>query len=231
MSDAEEADNATAMAAAMGFSSFGAQQPNKRRKFNPNTDAFVAPGLSAISTANSAFHFHRHNEAGGHTTTTGSNTVPLGVRKKNVDEIDLDDDEVVEQLPSTGQMTQSTTAYDEEDPEPQYIDTSRPSAPVVFDSTGPLQSKIDAIVRSSKEIYTAPQLPSTVMASGRYSNRADHGGHQRNMNREDQSGTKWWEDYYDPTFIMNPWDELEKVRGLEPRGTWISWKDAKTAQV
>ncbi|KAI0517413.1 hypothetical protein F5B22DRAFT_124188 [Xylaria bambusicola] len=229
MSDAEDPDNATAMAAAMGFSSFGAQQPNKRRKFNPNTDAFVAPSSSVTSTSNSALHFHQHNEGNGHTATTGSNTVPLGVRKKNMDEIDLDDDDVVEQLPSTGQTTQPATA-DDEDPEPQYIDTSRPSAPVIADPADPLQSKIDAIVGSSKEIYTAPQLPPTYVASGGYSSQASHGGRQHNMNRDGRSGPKWWEDYYDPTFIMNPWDELEKVHGLEPRGTWISWEDAKAAR-
>ncbi|KAI1358566.1 hypothetical protein F5Y08DRAFT_112186 [Xylaria arbuscula] len=224
MSDVEGADDATAMAAAMGFSSFGAQQPNKRRKFNPNTDAFVAPDSSSTST--SALPFHRYNQDGGHFATTGSNMIPLGARKQNVDEIDLGDDEDGIHNAPTGQITRPSAADDEEDFEPQYLDTSRPSAPVIADSADSLQTRIDDIVSGSKEAYIPPQLPSNPPAGAGYPSRGGHGGRQRN----NQSGTKWWEDYYDPAFITNPWDNLEKSHGLEPRGTWISWEEAKAAK-
>ncbi|KAI0116478.1 hypothetical protein GGR51DRAFT_319159 [Nemania sp. FL0031] len=232
MDDAE--DTATAMAAAMGFSSFGAQKPNKRRKFNPSTDAFVAPisPSNSASISASALPFHRYND--NYAATTGSNTVPLGNRRQNtnVDEIDLDDDDDNEngsQFSPKAQSTQRiTTDDDDEDPEPQYLDTSRPSAPIVTDPADDVQSKIDAIVGSSAGPYT-PAQPSSSVAGSEFSSRGGRGERQRNINR-DKSRTKWWDGYYDPAFIVNPWDNLEKAKGLEPRGAWVSWEEAKAVQ-
>ncbi|GAW14823.1 hypothetical protein ANO14919_042260 [Xylariales sp. No.14919] len=235
MDDVEDTDTATAMAAAMGFSSFGAQKPNKRRKFNPSTDAFVASDSPSNSTSTSTLPFHRYNDNDGdNIAITGSNTVPLGVRKQNVDEIDLDGDQDEAHPAPDGQAAQPITTEDDEDPEPQYLDTSRPSAPIAVDSADALQSRIDAIVGSSAYAPTSSQLPprpsfSSTIASDGHSSR-DRGGHQHNMTREGQSGTRWWEGYYDPAFIINPWDSLEKSNGLEPRGDWVSWEEAKTAQ-
>ncbi|KLU91494.1 hypothetical protein MAPG_10012 [Magnaporthiopsis poae ATCC 64411] len=36
------------------------------------------------------------------------------------------------------------------------------------------------------------------------------------------SSRQWWLDYYDPRFNENPWDQLEKSLGLEPRGSWLA---------
>ncbi|RYC59288.1 hypothetical protein CHU98_g6916 [Xylaria longipes] len=230
MDDGED-DGAAAMAAAMGFSSFGAQKPNKRRKFNPSTDAFVAPKSPSAPGSGSGPHFHEY--ADNYITTTGSNMVPLGIRKKNVDEIDLEGTEYEGHLPPDSQEPRETTADDdngdEDDPEPQYLDSSRPSAPIVADPVDSLQSKIDAIVGGSADAGAFPQLSSSVADSGQ-SSRGGRGGHQRNMNRDNRSGTKWWEGYYDPAFIVNPWDNIEKANGLEPRGAWVSWEEAKGAQ-
>ncbi|KAJ2970546.1 hypothetical protein NUW58_g9662 [Xylaria curta] len=222
-------DDAAAMAAAMGFSSFGAQKPNKRRKFNPSTDAFIAPTSlpASMSASNSTLPFHRYSD--NQVATAGSNTVPLGLRKKNVDEIDLDGDEDEESRPLGGQAAQRITADDaEEDPKPQYLDTSRPSAPIVADPAHDLLSKIDAIVGSSADAYTSPH-PSSSVVGGGYPSQGGRGGRQRNTVRDGRSGTKWWEGYYDPAFITNPWDKLEKANGLEPRGAWVSWEEAKAA--
>lgn len=77
-------DDADAMAAAMGFSSFGAQKPpNKKRKYNPHADA---------STSVSSTHKPKP------TSSTGANSAPLGTRAPpapatNTDEIQLDDDD------------------------------------------------------------------------------------------------------------------------------------------
>ncbi|KAI1130779.1 hypothetical protein F5Y10DRAFT_108149 [Nemania abortiva] len=229
----EAEDTAAAMAAAMGFASFGAQKPNKRRKFNPSTDAFVAPISPSASTSASTLPFHRYND--DRATTTGSNTVPLGHRKQptNADEIDLDDDEdeIEPQSVSDSQLAQRIAGDDDDgDPEPQYLDTSRPSAPVIADPADDLQSKIDAIVGSSGvwDPVTSTQ-PSSSVAGSEYSSRGGRGGRQRHVNRDDRSGNKWWEGYYDPAFIVNPWDKLEKANGLEPRGTWVTWEEAKAA--
>ncbi|KAI1813071.1 hypothetical protein GGS20DRAFT_499121 [Poronia punctata] len=179
----DDSDDNAAIAAAMGFSSFGGQKANKRRKFNPGGDE-----------------------------TTGSNMTPLGVRNtQNTDEIDLDmDDEDEEDTPAAG-LTNTT------DFEPQYLDTSRPSAPLHVDQQPPdeVQTKIDTIVQG---IALPPGLPTRPPNISR---------------REDRSGTKsmWWESYYDPAFIVNPWDKLEKSNGLEPRGPWKSWDEAKAATV
>ncbi|KAI0466306.1 hypothetical protein F4859DRAFT_303345 [Xylaria cf. heliscus] len=229
MDDSEDAT--AAMAAAMGFSSFGAQQPNKRRKFNPSTDAFVAPESPSASTSASGPHFHEH--ANNRMKFTGANTIPLGVRKKNVGEIDLGDDEDEGHLPPGSEEPQQAAVgndnHDEDDPEPQYLDTSRPSAPIAANPADSLQSQIDAIVGRSADARAFLQLPSSVVGDGE-SSRGDYRGPQRNIDRDDRSGTKWWENYYDPSFIVNPWEQLEKAHGLEPRGDWVSWEEAKRAR-
>ncbi|KAI1351935.1 hypothetical protein F5Y01DRAFT_107001 [Xylaria sp. FL0043] len=237
MGDAEDADTATAMAAAMGFSSFGAQKPNKRRKFNPSTDAFVAPTSSSISasdsTSSSAPPFHRYNDSLGHNhkATTGSNTIPLGPRRRNVDEIDLDGDDGAEPFTPGDQRAQPTTANDDEaEPEPQYLDTSRPSLSVVADPADAIQLKIDAIVGSSADAHASLPPPSSYIVGAVDTSGGSRGGRQRTTNRDNRSSTGWWQDYYDPSFIVNPWENLEKANGLEPRGTWVSWEEAKAAQ-
>ncbi|RFU78835.1 hypothetical protein TARUN_3402 [Trichoderma arundinaceum] len=76
-----------AMAQAMGFSSFGAQNRPQKRKYNPHADAIVdSDSMTAQRSARAA--------------ATGSNSAPLGVPSRkpdqaaaNADEIDLDDDE------------------------------------------------------------------------------------------------------------------------------------------
>ena len=77
--DADEAAEAEAMAAAMGFSSFGAQKlPSKKRKYNPHADASTSADI------------HKP------TSSTGANSAPLGTRPApptNTDEIQLDDDD------------------------------------------------------------------------------------------------------------------------------------------
>ncbi|KAH7040053.1 uncharacterized protein B0I36DRAFT_343856 [Microdochium trichocladiopsis] len=38
----------------------------------------------------------------------------------------------------------------------------------------------------------------------------------------------WWADYYDPSSNINPWERLERERGLQPRGPWMTWEEAKS---
>ncbi|KAF8863978.1 hypothetical protein BDZ45DRAFT_669917 [Acephala macrosclerotiorum] len=89
-------DDASAMAAAMGFSSFGSHKPPaKKRKFNATTDAFVeGQGLEKI------------DRGGNKGKGSGGNTMPLGRMRQfgagksapvmeapNEDGIDLDNDD------------------------------------------------------------------------------------------------------------------------------------------
>lgn len=84
--DPEPDADAAAMAAAMGFSTFGAQdRPQKKRRYNPAVDA-------ATSVAQSS--------RGPKAATTGSNSTPLGKHtgasrgeeRPNGDEINLEDE-------------------------------------------------------------------------------------------------------------------------------------------
>ncbi|KAI4599124.1 hypothetical protein KJ359_002082 [Pestalotiopsis sp. 9143b] len=192
-----EDDGADAMAAAMGFSSFGTQPSAKRRKFNSTSDSFVA-GSSSSS-------------GGDH--GKGANALPLGTRppaqrpsqpppqQQNANEISLDDDD--------------------DDPEPQFIDTSRPSAPLPAPGDASVQATIDSIVGSTG----APDPGEHHVGGG----QGGHGGH-RGGPRGDarRGGQPWYQDYYDPTANMNPWEKLEKQNGLEPLGNdWLSWEESK----
>lgn len=42
-------------------------------------------------------------------------------------------------------------------------------------------------------------------------------------------GRPWWEGYYDAKMNENPWERLEKQRGLEPRGTWLARESGPNA--
>lgn len=203
----EDDDGADAMAAAMGFSSFGTQPSAKRRKFNSSSDSYVA-GSSSSS-------------GGDH--GKGANALPLGTRppppaqrpsqpalpqqQQNANEISLDDDD------------------DDDNFEPQYIDTSRPAAPA---EAAPAPAPGDAAVQATIDsIVGSAGLP----GSGELQVGGGHGGHHRGGPRGDsrhRGGQPWYQDYYDPTANMNPWEKLEKQNGLEPLGNdWLSWEESK----
>jgi hypothetical protein len=161
--------------------------------------------------------------------------VPLGTRKQNKDEIDLDDDgeeENEQHIPPENQEVPRTAAdgnADSDGFEPQYLDTSRPSAPIVADPLDDLQSKIDAIVGDSLDGSLAPR-PSSSASGGGSLDRGGRGGRQHNNNRDSGTEHRWWDDYYDPAFLVNPWEKIEKAQGLEPRDYWMSWEEAKAAR-
>ncbi|KAK7948098.1 uncharacterized protein PG986_008984 [Apiospora aurea] len=201
--DPDEWDEDTAaMAEAMGFASFGGQaHGSKRRKYNARADdAYVAGAGGDESTL--LFH-----DAG-----SGSNNTPLGERrqptkkqktKANEDEIDLDDDD-------DDNQNKAADTNDAQDPAPQYIDTSLPPDLA--------QSELDALVASGGGAAASQR-------GGVYSQR---GAGNRRSGRDRASGPPWWEDYYDPAFNTNPWEKIEKARGLQPRGPWLSYDESKT---
>ncbi|KFZ15171.1 hypothetical protein V502_05741 [Pseudogymnoascus sp. VKM F-4520 (FW-2644)] len=122
-------DEADAMAAAMGFSSFGTQGPPKKRKFNPKSDAFIeGQDLESV------------DKGGKKGQGSGGNQIPLGRPRQfgvpsqapagaveNDEEIALDDDEGPQYV-------------DEDDEGPRYLDTSRP--PPVMDGIGKNEDEI-----------------------------------------------------------------------------------------
>ena len=62
--------------------------------------------------------------------------------------------------------------------------------------------------------------PGTGFVGGQASHRprpdGRQGGHQVG-----ESGTLWYEGYYDPQSNENPWERLEKAKGLESKGSWL----------
>ncbi|XXG97876.1 hypothetical protein Hte_004190 [Hypoxylon texense] len=218
MEDGDE-DTAAAMAAAMGFSSFGAQgNSNKRRKFNPRADAVV--------------------DGAAPEAKTGSNATPLGVRTThNKDEIDLDDDDDDDEgLGAPGSEGKPGHLQDglwnEEggnESGSQYLDTSRPAT--VDTAVDDIQSKIDNIVGAP--IPNWPGIESFSSYSSKRGGRGNREGYQFNQGQGQGQGhgrepaEKWWEGYYDPSSNVNPWERLEQTKGLEPRGKWMSWEEAK----
>ena len=227
--DEEDFDSA-AMAAAMGFSSFGGPA-SKKRKFNPHADAAVVAFSSsggpapAPSGANTTALGERQPRGPAPSSSDLPLHLPVGLparpsrpgsgRGQNSDEIDLDGD-----------------GDEDADPEPQYLDTSRPARRLssAEREARETQERIDAIVTAKvDETMAHAQIQGGAAASvpgsvhggrgGGHGPRHHHGGGQHPGRGE--PGHIWWEGYHDPSFNENPWERLEKARGLEPRGTWV----------
>ncbi|KAI8962030.1 hypothetical protein F5Y11DRAFT_204096 [Daldinia sp. FL1419] len=212
----EETDDTTAaMAQAMGFSSFGAQtNPNKRRKFNPRADAVVASTTTSIP-------LRRNSEA-----KSGSNAIPLGVRVRNNDEINLEDDEVgAAESPVHNDPKEGSDS----EPGPQYLDTSRPPDIVAVSPTDNTMSttKIDTMTRDYPGHVVGGQSSELSTGGGPASRGNGRGNYQSRQSQGHEPGKKWWGDYYDPSSNVNPWERLEQTKGLGPRGSWMSWEEAK----
>lgn len=210
MDSSDDDAAATAMAETMGFSSFGAQgSSNKRRKYNPNADNAVV-----ASSSSGALPLHHDRGGGRGPASSGSNNTPLGARRAppfvNSDEIALDEDEDEEDVDAGARL--DPAAEDGSDPEPQYIDTSRPSAPGPAVVGAP--PTLDGLAGVSSSGYQA-HAPAPVGGG--------HGGRRSGR----PIGHQWWDDYYDPSVNVNPWEKLEKQLGLQPRGPWLSWEESK----
>jgi len=211
-------DEADAMAAAMGFSSFGTQGPAKKRKFNPKTDATIDGELASL------------DKGGKNGQGSGGNTIPLGKSRvlgvsaveQNADEIMLDEEM--------------------EDEEPAYIDTSQPPPDQAAQEA---QQKIDAILAASQgpEVEVSgkvPHAPKPGPGIGQYM-AALHNQQQSlparpppqqlfmdnttsvassHQSRGRERNESWFVGYFDPSSIQNPWARLEEAKGLQPRGTW-----------
>ncbi|KAI1204523.1 uncharacterized protein F4807DRAFT_328757 [Annulohypoxylon truncatum] len=219
-------DTAAAMAEAMGFSSFGMQNANKRRKFNPRADEAV--------TASTTIPLHQSGTV--KEARTGSNTTPLGVRTRNEDEIDLEEDEDEPNV-SKSDVRDSLNDQSNDNPGPQYMDTSRPPTAVMAELNDDIQSKIDSITGvSSDQAWGTPSSTTSIDGGTSYRGGRGRGGHQASRGRGrgrgggqgHEPGKKWWEGYYDPSTNTNPWEALEKASGLEPVGSWMSWEEAKS---
>lgn len=204
---ADSDEEADAMAAAMGFSSFGTQGPPKKRRFNPNTDALVDDQeLQAL------------DRGGKKGQGSGGNTIPLGKQRiigqkaivNNEDEIDMGEGE--------------------EEAEPAYMDTSQ-QAPL--EEQEAMQQKIDAILagldqdaEDGEDAFLSRDIePTYPQAQHQLPQRPIHAptGYATKDQKSRVWGQRnelWYVGYFDPNFVQNPWAKLEREKGLQARGDW-----------
>lgn len=241
MDDGLDADSA-ALAATMGFTSFGSQShPSKKRRFNPRADAAVStstdtatpsssilgpapaslPAKPPVTAANS-LPLHRRGGLRGH-GAQGPPATRVPAEAMNADEIDLglhaEDEEGRDSIGGGDEAPvwanpdldkDSVKDDNEDDPGPQYIDTSRPSVPPLgsFSAQGNHPAGLHG--------DGSHGLSGRGGWSGR--GRGGHGGGGRGGH---PGGRAWSVGYYDPSSNQNPWEALETALGLKPMGTWL----------
>ena len=184
----DEDDNnseAAAMAAAMGFSSFGTthhDRPAKRQRFNNHAD-----------------------NAG-----TGANNLPLLPRSAAPPP--KDDAKTAESTHDGGNA--------------DGIDLGLDS-----DNDTPTQQSTIANIEVPANLPKRPDFPAGGAggAPGHDWGAGTRGGGGGRGGRGGRGGgnsfknPSWYIDYYDPSSNTNPWEHLEKAKGLEPVGTWLSF--------
>lgn len=191
-------EEAAAMAAAMGFSSFGMQEsnrPSKKRRFDDGVFDIAASG-------------------------TGANSLPLHPRestkaqKTNTDEIDLDGDEddAAQDGNPDEQLSQQPAMVPLHGLPPKPIVTANEfEPPFVTPPPGLHGPWFQAGGRGGRG------------GGGGLNNRGlgrGGGGGRDGPNRE------WYLDYYDPSFNENPWERLEQTKDLPSVGSWLPSRSA-----
>ncbi|KAK0103639.1 hypothetical protein ONS95_005651 [Cadophora gregata] len=161
-SDSDSDSESAAMAAAMGFSSFGGKPAAKKRKFNPTTDAFVEGRA-----------LEKLDRGGKKGTGSGGNMIPLGKTRvigqkkvvENHEEINLDEDDEKDAngswdgdrdgYLSNAAMRGSGEELDSSEGEgPQYINTSR--TPPAAEDDGPQYIDTSEPAPAMHPAYGAP---------------------------------------------------------------------------
>ncbi len=182
-------DDAAAMAAALGFSSFGTQpesRPAKKRRFNPQSDnAFVATPTPPSLTAYTA-----------QDQPTATNTTDTVQEAGN-----NDDDDFV--LDTTADLTSPATPTPTKE-QPNLSLPARPPQPgITTQDTANSNRGRGGLSQGQRGGHGG--LPS----------RGGHGGGGGYRN------PLWYVDYYDASSNENPWEGMEKFKGLEAVGKWV----------
>ncbi|KAK3344332.1 hypothetical protein B0T25DRAFT_323933 [Lasiosphaeria hispida] len=189
-------DDAAAMAAMLGFSTFGmrdADRPAKKRRFHAHADDAVVAGLPSSNP----HHLPRKPPA---PVSSGANSLPLHPREAappsvgkakaalggDVDEINLGEED-----------------NDDDDEEGGGV-AVQPQDPQAM----------------SPPVIPGPEFDSARGGRGGLGRGGRGGGGRGGFGHD--TGRQWWTDYYDPSSNENPWERLEQTRGLEPVGTWLA---------
>ncbi|KAK0706926.1 hypothetical protein B0T26DRAFT_680529 [Lasiosphaeria miniovina] len=210
---------AAAMAAAMGFSSFGAQdRPAKKRRFNRDDEA------SATGANRMALHPRESRAAAQQQTTTGSAAVPLlAVSKKateNADEIDLGDDDDNDGGDDGSATNISSSSTTNPAGLAKYAAPSLPARPPAPAASYPAEG---AGRGSGSHAFS----PAPSAGGPRYQQQQPHQSHRGGRGGGSVSGNgrrEWWINYYDPSSNENPWEHLERERNLRPAAgsSWLA---------
>ncbi|KAI3398494.1 hypothetical protein diail_9018, partial [Diaporthe ilicicola] len=191
--DDDDVLDSAAMAEAMGFTGFGMQaRATKKRKLTPPAQ-------------------------------TGPNSAPLGKRRPlnlpqpvsasgggggNAEEIDLDGDEEEEEVVVV------------EDDEQEENARAQAGIGALTVSDGPPHHQLPPRPPPTQQQHH----PHQAGKAGRFPGGLDAGG--GGGRRAIGAGPQWWEGEWDPRLVErmveNPWDRLERQRGLEARGAWPS---------
>jgi hypothetical protein len=224
------------MAAAMGFASFGgASRPAKKRRFdaviagqNPKPVAEHRTGANSVpvrasGASSGAITGDRQTVA----EDKDRQAINPSKAERDPNELVLDEEDGADDEDGTkdgeraigdGRTAPGTAAQaedEDDDPEPQYIDTSRPSTELSTrdDAQFGLPSQLVAL-----EDTTPPFAQRGNFHGGRGRGR---GAYRGGLHGGSAPGTPWWTDYLDPSFNQNPWERLERNLGLDARGSWV----------
>lgn len=241
---------AQAMAVAMGFSGFGSQKPPaKKRKFNAATDAYIEGqdlakldkgGKKGQGSGGNTMPLGKARVFG----VSGAKPATDFPASRNGEEIDLGDEDEGPNYIDTSKTPPAEVVED-----PGVVGMDQASA-VSEAEAKEMQARIDAILTSIEDgnqgssippdtsteapqkIHGLPQRPQfgdTAYTQGEArsgsGSRKDHNdsasvtSSSRPIHKGERNPT-WYVRYYDPNFNENPWERLEKERGLQPLCKW-----------
>jgi len=242
-----EGDDEEAMAALMGFSTFGSQPLSKKRKYNPKTDAMI-----------DGQELENVDRGGKRGKGSGGNNIPLGKMRVlgtssqgekdlklrdaneitdgavNPDEIEIDigDDDGDVFYEGEGKPADRTPVVPLSTAQNGGSNTNSTTNPITMNKslTSPRRSELNSVQQQIDAITTrdsyVPRSPPRPEISGNSSsslppkpnfNMNRNNGHGRGGQRNEL----WYIGYFDPSFLENPWEELEREMGLSSRGQWL----------
>ncbi|KAK4101918.1 hypothetical protein N658DRAFT_506650 [Parathielavia hyrcaniae] len=220
--DYDVAEDAS-MAATMGFTSFGGTKPTKEERKDDHEDNHPSRPSKKRRLD------HQSDTADQQATTTSrtaSQVLQPGSKPAATDEITYTDDEEDDfELDTTADLDDRDPAQ----PEPAAGETI--AANNNTDNEGGRRTPSQPLPQSHPHSHILPQRPpattswtptttTTTNTNTNISNsNTSRGGRQAQGNR--RHNPLWYINYYDPSSNENPWEGMEKHKGLSPVGSWV----------
>ncbi|KAK4122864.1 hypothetical protein N657DRAFT_681819 [Parathielavia appendiculata] len=219
--DYELAEDAT-MAATMGFTSFGGTKPTKEERKDDDDDHHLSRPSKKRRLD------HQSDIPGQQATTHTPHRVQPNPQPSTTDEITYTDDEDDFELDTKADLNTGAPPIPAQ-PQPAAAETTR--AANESGRSTPSQSLPQSQFQSQSR--SLPERLNTTAWTTMTSNRGGRGG-ARGGGRQAQGGGHnplWYVDYYDSSSNENPWEGMEKYKGLAPVGSWVPryWDTAAAA--